>query len=575
MKDYNKYLDKCIEKAFGEKLLSGKNILHEVGKILRETCENKKFAIWGSGDHTTQLYKYFSIEMKDAKFIIDNNKSKDGKTLLKFNIKYPRIDELKKLDTIFISSFSSAKTIENQIKDMNIDVEVVNIYKRLGDKGINLKAPFYYDTSVYMELYNLNKLFKENKQEDTLKKIILNYLGIRDINNAKKYIKVYLENNYSRNNEIRKLLNEIENIEAEIKSKIDNVAKNNIFIFYWDALRYKDVFSKQTKMKYVNSILDKSTYFTNLYSPSITTYESVPTILTGLDPDSSQIRDNTTVKDDQCAFIKKAQEQGYKIKIYSGYWNIIDGEKIEYFDGNYATLTIWNAICNMISSQENKNIYILYFWQETHPPHLCGNHEKLPIAHLTPFSGDELYPQSQDEYNNQYSECLSYVDKVTEYYYNILGDKTLKILFSDHGQIIEKATYELKDIKTLAGWHDDRVHVPLVITGGHINRKKIDGLNTLMNFNKIMNLILEKQQIVIDSENKVYFKFSKMQNNIIIKNYLKAGLEDYLYGFTVYITDKYKCVVTGNDKIRYFNKVNDEEIFDKEIIGKIKSLFEN
>ena len=575
MNNYDEYLNKCIEKAFDEEPLSGKSVLHEVGKILRETCENKKFAIWGSGDHTIQLHKYFSLEMKDAEFIIDNDKSKDGKTLLEFNIKYPRIDELKNLDTIFISSFSCAETIENQIKDMNIDVEVVNIYKRLSDRGIKLKAAFYSDTSVYMELYNLKKLFRENKQEDTLKKIILNYLGIRDINNAKKYIKIYLENNYSRNDKIEKLLNEIENIEIEIKNKIDNVAKNNIFIFYWDALRYKDVFSKQTKMKYVNSILDKSTYFTNLYSPSITTYESVPTILTGLDTDDPQIRDDITVRDDQCAFIKKAQKQGYNIKIYSNHWNIIDGEKIEYFDGSYATLTIWNAICNMISSQESKNIYVLYFWQETHPPHLCGNHEKLPVAHLAPFSGNESEPQSQEEYNNQYSECLSYADEVTEYYYNILGNKTVKMLFSDPGQIIEQATYELKDIKTLAGWHDDRVHVPLIITGGHIDYKRISGLNTLMNFNKIMNLILDGQQVIMDAENKVYFKFSRMQNSIIIENYLEAGLEDYLYGFTVYVTDKYKCVVTGNNKIRYFNKITDEEIFDEEKIKKIKSIFES
>lgn len=575
MRDYDEYLNKCVEETFDEEAMSGKSVLHEVGKILRETCENKKFAIWGSGDHTIQLHKYFSLEMKDAQFIIDNDKSKDGKTLLEFNIRYPEVDELKKLDVIFISSFSCAETIEKQIEEMNIDVEVVNIYKKLSERGIKLKAAFYSDTSVYMELYNLKKLFKDNKQEEVLQKIILNYLGIRDINNAKKYIKIYLENNYSKHDKVKKLLEELEIIEAEIKNKVEEKAENNIFIFYWDALRYKDVFSNNNNMKYVNTLLDRSTYFTNLYSPSITTYESVPTILTGLDPEDSEIRDGITVRDDQCAFVKKAQEQGYKIKIYSNHWNIIDGEKIEYFDGSYATLTIWNAICNMINSQESKNIYILYFWQETHPPHLCGNHEKLPVAHLAPFSGNESELQSQEEYNNQYSECLSYADEVTEYYYNILGDNTLKILFSDHGQIIEQATYELKDIKTLAGWHDDRVHVPLIITGGHINKKRIDGLNTLMNFNKIMNLILDKQQIGVDSENKVYFKFSKMQNSIIIENYLEAGLEDYLYGFTVYITDLYKCVVTGNNKIRYFNKNTDKEIFDTEEIKKIRPLFEH
>ena len=573
MKNYDEYLNKCIERALDKQITSSKSVLHEVGKILRETCANKKYAIWGSGDHTIQLHKYFSLEMKDAEFIIDNDRSKDGKKFLEFDIKYPSIDILKELDVIFISSFSCAEAIEKQIEGMNIDVVAINIYKKLAEKGINLKSAFYSDTSVYIELYNHKKLYEQTHDEKLLEEIILKYLEIRDMTNAKIYMKLYIDNNYSKREKVLVLLNEIEKLEDSIKEEINNRKENNIFLFYWDALRYKDIFSQNTPMKYIKEKLNNSTYFTNLYSPSITTYESVPSILTGKDPKDDDIKDGITVDEEQCEFIKNAQQQGYKIKIYSNHWNIIDGKNIEYFDGNYATLTIWNAIYDMIKNEYDKNLYILYFWQETHPPHLCGSHTHLPVAHLAPFSGNKSEAQTQEAYTAQYIECLKYVDDVTKYYYNILGDKLLKILFSDHGQVVEEATFNLNEINSLAGWHDDRIHVPLIFTGGNIHTKKITGLNTLMNFNKMMNQVLDGQQIELKEENYVFFRFSKMENSIIIKKYLEAGLDDYLYGFTGYINDVYKYIVTGNCKTRCYLKNTDEEIIDEKKVGKIKQEF--
>lgn len=574
MNKYDKYLNEIIEEIFDEKQYLEKNIFNEVGKILKETCIGKKFAIWGSGDHTTQLYKYFSSEIKDAEFILDNDKSKEGKKFLKFDIRYPDVEKIKLIDVILISSFSCVEQIEEQIKKMDVEVEVINIYDKLEKKGVKLQAAFYSDASIYTDIYKLKKAFNEKKQENILKDIILNYLKIRDINNAKKYINIYINNNYDKYNKMIELLRRLEYIENDIIDRINEKAKDNIFIFYWDALRYKDVHSKNTQMKYINSILNQSTYFTNTYSPSIFTYDSVQTILTGLDKNNAEIKDKKIVSDEHCEFIKEAQSKGYKIKIYTNYWDIIEGEKIEHFNSDYATLTIWNAVCNMAASSDSKNIYILYFWQETHPPHFCGNHEKIPFEHSTPFSGSKCTMQSQEDYNNQYNECLRYIDEVMEYYYSILGENTLKILFSDHGQIIEQATYELKDIGTLAGWHDDRVHIPLVITGGHISKKRIDGLFSMSKFNEIMKLILDKKQISLDIEDKIYFRFSKMYNAIMVNNYKKAKMEDYVHGFIVYMNDKYKCVITGNNKIRYFYKSNDNEIFDKKEIENIKSLFE-
>lgn len=572
MSDYNRMLNEYIENLFGKQELTTQSVLNIVGKILRETCEGKKFAIWGSGDHTIQLHKNFSLEMSGAEFILDNNKNMDGKKFLGFDVKYPEKLDIEKLDVIFISSYSCADAIEEQIRDMNVDVEIVHIYKKLNEIGIKLKSAFYSDTSIYLELYNLYEKFQKSNDSNTLEEIILLYLQIRDFNNVRYYINIYIRNSFEKCAIMKRLLDAINNIEELILKEIKNIKLNNIFIFYWDALRAKDVYGQETKMKYVNEILNDSTYFTNLYSPSITTYESVPSILTGKNPFDISIKDRITVDENECDFINEAEKLGYKIKIYSNHWNIIDGKQIEYFDGNYATLTIWNSICNLLNNKDKSNIYILYFWQETHPPHLCGKHSCKPIAHLAPFSGNLDEKQEQCLYTEQYNECLRYADEVMKYYFNILGNNMVKIIFSDHGQVVEQAMNRLDTIGTLAGWNDDRVHVPLIINGSYIQEKEIHGLNSLINFNEVMKCILKEKQIEIKTEEFVEFDFSKMENNIIIKKYLEAGLEDYLYGFKAFIKGKYKCIKTGNNKLKFYD-IKDEEIVDKEKILYLKKLF--
>lgn len=574
MSDYNRKLDECIENLFGKHGLTTKSVLNSVGKILRETCEGKKFAIWGSGDHTVQLHKIFSLEMSSAEFILDNDKNMCGKRFLGFDVKYPEKSDIEKLDVIFISSYSCADVIEEQIRAMNVNVETVHIYKKLREIGIKLKAAFYSDTSVYIDLYNLYEKFEKSNNSDVLEEMILLYLQIRDFNNAKYYIKIYIKNDLKKCESMKKLLVAINNIEKEVEEEIRRIKSNNIFIFYWDAIRAKDVFENENenKMIYVNELLKESTYFTNLYSPSITTYESVPSILTGKKPFDNSIKEKITVEDNECEFIKEAERLGYKIKIYSNHWNIIDGKQIEYFDGNYATLTIWNAICDLLKNTTNNNIYILYFWQETHPPHLCGKHMNKPVPHLAPFSGNLSENQEQSLYTKQYNECLKYADEVMKYYFDILGKDMLKIIFSDHGQVVEQAMDDLNTIGTLAGWHQDRVHVPLIINGSYIKEKSFNGLNSLVNFNQIMKCILKQQQIDIKSAEFIEYDFSKMENDIIIKKYLEAGLEDYLYGFRAFVNGKYKCIKTGNNKLKFYD-IKDNEIINEEKILNLKELF--
>lgn len=80
MSIYNNKMENIIKKYFKSDIyINTDNPVNLVGKIINDNCIGKKFAIWGAGEHTDNLYKYFSVELKEAQFIIDNNIQLTGK----------------------------------------------------------------------------------------------------------------------------------------------------------------------------------------------------------------------------------------------------------------------------------------------------------------------------------------------------------------------------------------------------------------------------------------------------------------------------------------------------------------
>lgn len=582
MNKYQLRLDKIISKHFIlNESINTSNPINLIGKIIRDKCENKKFAIWGAGEHTIQLHKYLSVEIKNAKFIIDNNEYLSGSEILGFKVVHPSMIKEDDIDVILISSYAGANSIEEQIKNMNLKCEVVNFYKTLKEMGTRLGGPFFSNSSIYIELYNLKNKYEESntvsKKEEFLIKIIFLYLQLKDFYNAKIFINKYLKFNFSNKEKYKNLLKEIDDLIQDLKYKLKNRNGKDIVLMFLDSLRAKDVYDKNSPMKYLNGILKDSIYLTKAYSPSITTYESVPSMFLNSMPFVNELYKRNTIRQNECEFIKLAINKGYKIKIYTlGHWNIINGSNIQYGEeSNYSAETLWNSLIDLANSIEENTIYLLYFWQETHSPHIGGHHTKLPQGHVTPFTCNDKIEQTQEEYSKQYRESLTYIDNQLEFYGNIISNNTIKLIFSDHGQIIDKALQPLENIGTLVGWHTLRYNVPLIINGGNIEPKKINDMYSTKNLGNIIKSIIEND-LNINTSDVVEINFSKINNSIIINNYKNKGYDDYLYGFKVFLSEKYKVVITGNEKIKVYEN-NDEfnEIKDEVKIKRIIKYFKD
>ncbi|KOC31912.1 sulfatase-like hydrolase/transferase [Clostridium botulinum] len=576
MSKYNIKIENIIKRYFNKDIfVETDNPINLVGKIINDNCVGKKFAIWGGGEHTENLYKYFSVELKEALFIIDNNIELEGKTKLGFKIVNPNKIKDYDIDVILISSYAGSKAIEEQIKSLKLNCKYVNFYEEFKKKGMKLEGAFFANPGIYITLFNEKRKYKicYNSKEKVkkLKKIIYLYLQIRDFYNARKYIKEYIRFDLDDKMKFSELLKDIDQV---LKSLSDNLKKRHgkdIMLLFLDSLRAKDIYDSNPKMKYLNSMLKDSIYFTNAYSPSIFTYESVPSMFKNSMPFIDCLYKRKSIREDECEFLKIAKNKGYRVRIYAlSHWKIIDGDNIEYGkESNYASETLWNAYCDMVESKEKDTIFLLYFWQEIHPPHIGGEHEAYPQSHVTPFTCNDELKQTQQEYSKQYDESLSYVDGQLKFYFDVMSKETIKIIFSDHGQIIDKALSPIEEIKTLAGWHTIRYHVPFIINGGNLKSKVITELFSTKNLTEILEGILNDKLNISTSE-IIEVNFSKINNSIIIDKYKEKGYEDYLYGFKIFLSKNHKVVITGNNKIKIYNM--DDEINELSNDEKLKDI---
>lgn len=570
MNRYEEKLQLLLQEEFNT-VKSTTNPINLIGKIIAQRCTNKKFAIWGAGEHTLQLHKYFSVEIKDVLAIVDNDKLLQGSKVFGVKIISPKELINREIETILISSYSGAKAIEKNIKELNKvfnkKYEIINLYEILESQGVTLNGMFYANPSIYTEIYNTIEKYKwvekREEKENTLEKIIYLYLEIRDFKNALNYLDLYIKNNFTKKNQLDKLQKNIIKLIESIKKQLQTRQNKDISLLFFDSLRAKDLFETNSPLKHISNMLETSICFTLAYSTSIFTYEAITSMFTCGLPFEEKLYMNRNLKKDQVKFITNAISKGYKINIYTmPQWDIIQGEGIEQHESNYISKMLWELACEMCEEKRN-TLNILYIWQETHPPHMGGKHSIMPKAHVTPFTCNEVIEQTQQEYTKQYEEALVYVDEQTGFYLDLLPQTGYKVIFSDHGQIIEQALVDMKEIGTLAGWHTQRYHVPFIITGGNIKKRLITKLYSMQDFGNVINNLVGGKVAFTDSA-YAEVQFPAIHNAVIIDKYKQNGLEDFLYGFRVLIDETYKLVQTGNNKIFIYNLLDEEKEINEE-----------
>ena len=582
MVDFKSRYLKIIKKYLKDKFIDNNTakVMEIIKMSIIEVDSNKykNCAIWGAGQHTDNLMKYFSMDFKKVNFIIENNLELAKEKFKAFKAITPEEINSNNIDCIIISSYASRKEITKSIERFNKNIKIIDIYESLQEKNINLNLPFYILSDGYIKINEYLQKLKECKENIEkafiLENLLLEYINLRDFKNIFKIIECYKKLKIVDNDKFDNLFNDLEEMLIDLKEAL-KMKKDNILLLYIDALRYKDV-NNLGNMKYLKELSENNVKFTNAFSTSITTYESMVSCLSGQMPYYNNNHKREFIEEEESRFINKALNNNYNINFYIlGSDRFINSNNINYKDGGtYCSKTLWNYLCDLTSSN-NKNISMLYFLQESHTPHMGGNYIENFEIHKTPFTcGDCQFKQSEEQYINQYRKSLQYLDEQLEFYLSFLNEENDTVIFSDHGQLIEGATKKLNDLDTILGWHDDRFKVNLIIKSNKFKKQKVKKLFSLININDLLCGIIDGK-LNIKYEKYIEMQFSSIRNKIIRGKFKSEKKDDYIDGFKVYRDKNYKLVITGLKKIRAFKLCKDKEIeiFHSVSMEKIKKRF--
>ena len=289
---------------------------------------------------------------------------------------------------------------------------------------------------------------------------------------------------------------------------IEKTNINNVVMLCLDGIRYND-FSSESMKKIRTIIKKRGKLFTNAYSYSTMTFESLVPAFSENSDQRTEYYKYDEVEADSCRFVKTAFEQKRNVYIYGDGFDYISSTAIKH-TGNPQTLTekLWDFIID-ICNEENGLFYI----HELHESHYSFpnpyTEEKL-VASGTNLLFDFLPKNGgvlQTDYYKQMNDSLMYIDDTLEPFVQSLSCSML--LFADHGNLVLKNGSSLKNVnKMQLTASDELIRIPMAIVSDNINNGNDDALVSLMDLNDIMIALLSNRTYK-PPKNRKYIKIGR------------------------------------------------------------------
>ncbi len=565
---YNKLLDKY---SFEMPVDAGhiNRIIHlELESFLSDA---KNPAIYCNGEHTKKLLSDFVFELKKINVIIDN--FADGKDS---GYKIIKKDDIvaEHVDAIVVSSYNYMNQIVQELSEEYPSIKVLNIYDKLRAHGIVLHSNYYYGTHPYHNYHLLNqlqrKLVDSDNRDETYFKIINKYLHIKDFKSAIKYSREALDKTGNqRYAQIQADCEKIYTLELEAVGKID---KNNVLMLCMDGLRYQDV-SPVLMPQIYECLCKKWANFTNTYSYSTSTYESLMPAYSENTDMHTHYYEKNSVSGMECRFLQMALLQNRDVFFYTDGFHYVEHKDIHYTEApETITQKFWDFIVD--GQKVKKGLFYIHGMYETHFAFSNPYTETPLIAEgtallfdLLPVKGGKL----RTDYVQQHDDALRYVDDVIA---PILKKINCNIVFyADHGNLLMDRNSSMADIKKeYLQCGEEWLRIPFFLKAHGIKAGICEQLHSLMSINEaIISLLTDKRY---EAANKRYIKIGRSQiyNPDFSKLYKLLGEEKRLQAFEGFIfTEGYKLVVYADGHVELYD-LSDNELFDDKRIDELVAV---
>lgn len=542
-----------------------------INTIIRESIRTfikqcKNVAIWCCGTHTKILMSDFMNELRCVKFIIDRTKECSDESGFEF-ITEKQIRE-KEIDGVIISSYKFKDEIVDILKRYYQDINYLDFYEVLNEKGICLNASYYLHNHPYSRYLNINEMQRDlcfkpyNKlRESDYKKLIGEYVAMKDFRTAIEHAKKMYE--ILPNVENKAFLEDLKEIYFSELNVAENILEDHVLMLCIDGLRRTDVLDNLMP-NLLSFIENKTCFYKNAYSSSTSTYESLIPTYSGNNNLRSKCYELIPIPEERCQFIQEAKKQGRKIYFYTDSGNYINSSSIiENRKFQTATEKIWDFIID--ASNEENGLFYIHILYESHFSYPNPYTDKKLIADGTNVMFDFLKRNGgklRTDYNKQHQDALQYLDDVVIPFLDRLNCRM--VIYADHGNIIPDQYADIGAIEeTKYTFHEDLIQVPIAIKSPECGIGLEENLVSLMSLNDMIISLMRKEKYIEKINDFVKVQRSEIYNPDFRFIYKKNGYEHNLLAFEVFLfRDGYKMAVFADGKVELFVYPNEIKIED-------------
>jgi len=573
-----RYQDLFIKYQLEQPLDSG-NVSSIIRQSLHDFLRNaKRPAIYCNGGHTKMLMDAYMYELKKVKYIVDNYAAagQDNGFIL---IKDEEIEK-HEIDAIILSTYKFRKNLKRSLKENHPGISVLDIYDKLEDAGILMEADYYYSNHPYQHYKRINQLqrdIKNENSEDVQNKLygdlITKYIHIKDFRTAILKLKEWssLQSIEQENrNRIEGLLSDVTALYELQKKVAASLPETHVLMLCLDGLRQQDL-SEQSMPKLKKMVYETGYQFTNAYSFSTSTFESLIPTYSENDDLSTRYYEKNYVDIENCRFASLAEKQGRRIYIYGDTEPYIKGEHIHYSD-QFLTVTekLWQFILDAISTENG-----LFYIHELYESHFTFSNPYTELALMSegtamlfdflPVKGGHL----RTDYAKQHADAVRYLDDVLEPLLNPM--KCRMVIYADHGNLILDYHTKLSEIGDMEyTCSESWIRIPLILRSPQTGVGTDDRLISLMQLNNMVISLLQKDTYQIPNVDYIKIARSELYNPDFRYLYHIAGKAQYLQAFEAFIMKEgNKLIIYADGQTELFLSDNDRKKSDKNLLTKI------
>lgn len=444
-------------------------------KFKEELVIEDTVGLYGVGVDADTLLNFITGVVED--FQIDycfDQKAKNYKykNIIKNPIVYTKDDIYEmNVDYMIIGSYLYQEELRTALNEMGYKGVIVNFFEPMEDY-------LQEHTSDYRTIYETRILYERSQgqeRRDALKKLIREYLLIRDFSSAFRYIDVYLSEQDEDAAIYQKLKEDLQELFVKIKSEINARKCNDIIVQWVDAVSY----SHLQDFPFLKSKAAHGINFEHAYTVNPWTTETMKVLLYGEYPIEGKLFLRDTFTSENTKLLKLLASNGYRFA-YLGmnkYGKLYDGQTIICPELNFrkddsSIPRQWNAL-SLLCKVEQALCLLVHTFHETHEPYICGEIEPYQKFACT----EEDW--SKDECRKQAEVSGRYMDGQYAFYDEIIaGAGISKVYMSDHGRITNSIMRE------------SRIHTFFVIDYPGVKHETVKGIFSLINFYDVIDYLL-------------------------------------------------------------------------------------